>query len=143
MRTRNSCVREGDAFNFVEMVEVQLRNACDEPLIIFVCAQGTGRYGNRWVCDPEATPAVALLRSGDSRIGQRVLVPTDNGLTSMQYADVQYIARAPNSNYWWIACAERDGGCRDAATRWKDYLNLSPASVDPRQGTRLAIAVSN
>ena len=39
----NRCVREDAVYNYGEMVDVGLINACAEPLVVFGCAQGTGK----------------------------------------------------------------------------------------------------
>ncbi|HSG65310.1 MAG TPA: energy transducer TonB, partial [Gammaproteobacteria bacterium] len=66
---RNECIREDAVFNFGDMIETQLINACAEPLIVYGCAEGVRRQAGRWVCtDPERLEAV-LVRPGDERIG--------------------------------------------------------------------------
>ena len=46
----NHCVREDAVYNYGEMVDVGLINACTEPLVVFGCAQGTGKDRGRWMC---------------------------------------------------------------------------------------------
>src|SRR5690606_31412047 len=45
---RNECIREGAVYNYGDMVDVALINACDEPLFVFGCAVGTGKDVDRW-----------------------------------------------------------------------------------------------
>ena len=68
---RNECVREGIAYNFGEVVEVGLINACVEPVVLFSCAVGTGGDLGRWRCAADDPSAIVLVRPGDQRAGLR------------------------------------------------------------------------
>ncbi len=137
---RNECVREGIAYNFGEVVEVGLINACAEPVVLFSCALGTGGDLGRWRCATGAARAIVLVRPGDPRAG----LPSsaqDRGAIST-YADNHFLLRPPNSEYWWIACNEDDAQCRQAARDWSTQLNGRSATIDPAQVSRIRVARS-
>ena len=61
---RNRCVREDAVYNYGEMVDVGLINACTEPLMVFGCAQGTGKDRGRWICsDSEQRGDILVQRA--------------------------------------------------------------------------------
>ena len=68
---RNQCVREDSVYNFGESVDIGLMNACQEPLLVFGCAQGTGKYVGRWVCIDSEARASVLVPPTDQRLGGR------------------------------------------------------------------------
>src|SRR5690606_13922093 len=67
---RNAGVRDGSRFNFGDRVEVALINACAEPLAVFGCAIGTGRFGGRWSCTTTDLTETALVSASDERAGR-------------------------------------------------------------------------
>ncbi len=124
------------------MVEVGLINACAEPLLVFGCALGTGEHSGRWVCiDSERLQSV-LLRPGDGRIGSSATITTAGVTRSFSYAENIFVARAPNTQYWWVACLDSDGACRDGARQWVRAVDRQLASVDPQARTSVAVARS-
>ena len=56
----NQCVREDAVYNYGEMIDVGLINACTEPLMVFGCAQGRGRIA---AAGSAATPSNAATCS--------------------------------------------------------------------------------
>src|SRR5690606_21263922 len=83
----NDCVREGSVFNYGEMIEVGLMNACAAPIVVFGCTVGTGGYQGRWVCSSSEQQQSALLRSDDGRVGSSTSISTENGVSPMTYTD--------------------------------------------------------
>jgi TonB family protein len=139
---RNQCVRESAAYNYGDVIEVDLMSACEEPLLVFGCAQGTGRSIGRWVCTDSEQQQLLLVRPGDSRIGRTQPVPTLTGEQAYSHADNFSVSRAPNSQYWWVACVADDEACRDIARTWARSVNMQPAAVNPQQRTAIALARS-
>jgi TonB family protein len=139
---RSECVRQDTAYNFGEMVEIGLINACDAPLIVFACAEGTGTYQGRWACTDSEQQAHVLVGQGDGRVGTSVRVETPNGQRDFRYADNFFLTRAPNTQYWWLACTASDNGCRDDARQWARSLDNRLASVDPQARSPLTVARS-
>ena len=140
---RNQCIREDVVYNFGEMVEAGLINACAEPLLVYECAEGVGRQAGRWVCNDSERLETLLVPRGDQRIGTTV----QNGeqaasVTWLTFSDSFFVARAPNSQYWWIACAQPDAACRDDAQMWVRSMDRQPASIDPRGRASVAVARS-
>jgi TonB family protein len=140
---RNQCVREGSVYNFGESIDIGLMNACQEPLMVFGCAQGTGRYLGRWVCVDSETQANVLVPPADQRVGGRASVNTPDGTRTYTYADSLVVTRAPNSQYWWIACGATDAACRDEARQWTRSVDRQLATVDPQDRSRISVAGSN
>ncbi|HEX9875800.1 MAG TPA: energy transducer TonB [Gammaproteobacteria bacterium] len=140
---RNRCVREDAVYNFGDMVEAGLMNACAEPLLVFGCAEGVGRDVGRWVCTDSESLESLLVRPGDERIGTTVR-PSDlaPGVSGFGYSDSFFLARAPNSQYWWIACDTANERCRENARMWVRSMNRQPASVDPRGRASITLAQS-
>lgn len=103
----NSCIREDTRYDFGSAIDISLFNACDEPLIVFHCATGTGTNRNLWVCGNTSEPVGRLE-----------------------------VTRAPNSEYWWLACDLDDAGCRETGTQWVRSMDRQLANVDPRSRTR-------
>ncbi|NIW24689.1 MAG: TonB family protein [Gammaproteobacteria bacterium] len=140
---RNQCIREDVVYNFGEMIEAGLINACAEPLLVYECAEGVGRQTGRWVCNDSERLQTLLVRPGDERIGTTV----QNGMQAasvrwLTFSDNFFVARPPNSQYWWIACAQPDDACRDNAQMWVRSMDRQPASVDPRGRAAIAVARS-
>jgi len=140
---RNQCIREDVVFNFGEMIEAGLINACAEPLLVYECAEGIGRQTGRWVCNDAEALETLLVRPGDERIGTTV----QNGAQAaairwLTFSDSFFVARAPNSQYWWIACTQPDAACRDNAQMWVRSMDRQPASVDPRGRSSITVARS-
>lgn len=140
---RNQCIREEVVYNFGEMIEAGLINACTEPLLVYECAEGTGRQMGRWVCNDSERLQTLLVRPGDERIGTTI----QNGAQAasvrwLTFSDNFFVARPPNSQYWWIACTQPDAACRDNAQMWVRSMNRQPASVDPRGRASITVARS-
>jgi TonB family protein len=113
---RNRCIRENSRYDFGTTIDVSLVNACAEPLVVYNCSAGTGAYSERWVCtEPEQSLAEA------SRLE---------------------ITRAPNSEYWWLACKVDDATCRDQGADWVRAMHRQLANVDPQDRTRLRLGRS-
>jgi TonB family protein len=139
---RNQCVRENAVYNYGEMVEVGLMNACQEPLLVFGCAEGTGRYLGRWVCVDSETQGNVLVRPSDARVGRPSAAGTIGSGRSYTYTDGFSVTRAPNSQYWWVACLETDAGCRSNARQWTRSVDRQLASVDPQDRSQISLARS-
>jgi len=140
---RNQCIREDASYNFGEMVEAALINVCGEPLLVYGCAEGIGRQAGRWVCSDTEGSGDMLVRSGDSRIGSTVQRgEAADSLEWLTFADSFFVARAPNSQYWWIACAPSDDACRGDARMWVRSMDRQSSSVDPRGRASITVARS-
>jgi TonB family protein len=137
---RNECVRESIAYNFGEVVEVGLINACPEPVVLFSCALGTGGELGRWRCAADDPRAIVLVRPGDPRAG--LPGSAQDRVAASTYADNHFLMRPPNTEYWWIACGEDDRQCQQAARDWSAQLNGRSATIDPAQVTRIRVARS-
>ena len=124
------------------MVEVGLIDACTSPLIVFACAVGTGSVAERWVCQNSESQNTVLVGPGDARVGAPITIETDSILREFRYTDSFYIARAPNTEYWWVACSVNDRACRNEARRWSAGLDRQTASIDPRQRSRIELGRS-
>lgn len=140
---RNQCVREDAVYNYGDTVDVGLINACPVPLLVFGCAPGTGRYEGRWLCNDSEQAGNVLVPANDRRLGTRFAAGTANGVRSFTYTDGFSMIRAPNSQYWWIACAEQDSSCIADARDWVRSVAGQPATVDPRDRSRAEVARSN
>jgi protein TonB len=138
---RNECVREDSVYNYGDVVDVELVNACAEPLLVYTCAAGTGRSADRWVCASLEEAAQALVAPGDVRVGMPVN-DTAAGSGSFELTDRYLITRAPNTQYWWLACRSADSACRENARLWMRSLNQQSAEVDPQARSTLAIGRS-
>jgi TonB family protein len=141
--TRNECVREGPVFDYGDVVEVGLQNTCSEPVLVFSCALGTGRYQGRWRCTDSVEQHRVLVGPGDARLGGPLSVTTAQGVRPLTYADQFFVSRAPNSEYWWLACHIDDGDCRSRAGLWTRSLDRQAANVDPQGRSGLAVARSH
>jgi TonB family protein len=140
---RNRCVREDAAYDYGEMIEAGLINACDDPIVVYGCAHGVGRQVGRWVCSDSARLGVLLVPPGDRRIGSTL----QNGaavdsIEWLTFTENFFIAHAPNSQYWWVACGLADGACREDAQMWVRSVDRQPVSVDPSRRAGIAVARS-
>jgi TonB family protein len=140
---RNQCVREDAVYNYGETVDVGLINACTDPLMVFGCAEGTGRYAGRWLCNDSEQQGSVLVAQSDRRLGSRFAAGTEDGVRTFTYTNGFSVTRAPNSQYWWIACAETDAGCLSDARQWVRAIAGQPSSVDPQDRSPVALARSN
>jgi hypothetical protein len=52
------------------------------------------------------------------------------------------LSRAPNSEYWWLACGVDDTGCQSEGRQWVRSLNQQTATIDPQDRTRARLARS-
>lgn len=139
---RNQCVREQAVYNYGEVVEVGLMNACVDPLIVFGCAQGTGQYLGRWVCADSERRQSVLVPQNDGRVGNVTAVETPEGARNFEYTANFFVSRAPNTQYWWLACGENDLQCRENARLWTRSLDRQLASVDPQTRTSMGVSRS-
>ena len=136
---RNACVKEGNVDQLVDIVQVQLINACADPVIVRTCAEGFADRADQWVCDEHP---IALVARGDALNGGLGEMTTDGGRVRFGYAEERYLSRPAASRYAWIACTVGDRDCYGAAVRWTDYLNAKPSSVDPLAGSEVAVAAA-
>jgi len=137
---RNACIREESKFNYGDRVEVVLINACDVPLAVAGCMAGTGQYHGRWTCTMTERAGYLLVPDGDPRLGESTLV--EEGGAALTFTDRLVVSRAPNSEYWWLACTLADAACREAASLWVRSLDGQLASADPQGRSPVALARS-
>lgn len=137
---RSECIREGASFNYGDRVEVSLINVCETWVLVYGCAQGTGRDLGRWVCSHASNSVLAP--SGSPRIGESVLLEGSGEIATATVTDRLQLSRAPNSEYWWVACEPGDTQCRAAASQWARALDRQDASADPQGRSRLTLARS-
>jgi TonB family protein len=135
---RNACVKEGDVDELVDIIQVQLLDACSAPVVVRTCIEGFAERAGQWVCDEQP---VALVARGDPSNGLLGEMATDDGRVRFGYADESYLSRPAGSRYAFIACAVGDRECYGAATRWSEYLTSKPSDVDPRAGSDIEVAV--
>ena len=135
--------REDAVFNYGATVDVGLINACTEPLMVFGCAQGTGRDLGRWVCSDSEQRGAILVPSGDQRLGTRYSAGDASQIRTYTYRDSFSLTRTPNSQLWWVACAETDAECRADARLWTRAVSGQDASVDPQARSQIAVASSD
>jgi TonB family protein len=140
---RNQCVREDAVYNYGEMVDVGLVNACAEPLMVFGCAQGAGKDLGRWVCSTSEQRGDILVPAGDQRLGRRYTAGEAADFRTYTYRDSYSLTRAPNSQVWWVACAESDAACRSDARLWTRAVSGQAASVNPQARSSIAVASSD
>jgi TonB family protein len=139
----NQCVREGAVYNYGDTVEIDLLNACGEPVLVYGCAPGTGADFERWACqDSDAARAVLVARD-DARSSGQVIIASPQGAQSYVYTDGFTLLRAPNTQAWWIACHAEDAACLSRARQWVRALHGQLSSVDPRARTELWVARSH
>jgi protein TonB len=139
---RNHCIREQMTYDFGEMVEVDLMNACGEPLVVYSCAEGMGRYQRRWVCQSSENAQNLLVRPGDRLAGNVAMIEIPEGMRTFTYAEDFVVARPPNTEYWWLACGVDDAECRGSGRQWARSMDGKAASVDPQLWTQQAVARS-
>lgn len=139
---RNQCIRERESYDFGEMVEVNLMNTCDEPLMVYSCAEGLGRYHRRWVCHSTEKPQSILVRPGDRLAGNVAMIEVPEGIRTYRYGEDLFVARARNTEYWWLACAVDDAECRGSGRQWARSMDGKPATVDPQLWTEQSVARS-
>lgn len=138
----NQCIRQSVSYNYGEMIEVGLINACSQPMTVFACATGIGPVAERWVCSSTEDNGTVLVQPGDARQGFSTALPTRLGTDSFEYVENFFVARAPNTEYWWIACDSNDERCREAGRQWGDSLDRQGAHINPQLRTRLEAARS-
>jgi hypothetical protein len=109
--------------------------------VVYSCAEGTGRFADQWVCTGSGQRA--LVPAGDERIGRTGSVVLDGSARSFEYAGEILVARAPNTQYWWLACAIDDAACRTSGEQWLRGLDRQLASVDPRDRSTRPLARAN
>src|SRR5690606_3009082 len=136
--SRNACVREQSKFNYGDRVEIVLINACDMPLAFAGCTSGTGQYSGRWTCATTERAGTLLVPPDDARVGHATLVED----TAITFTDRFVVSRAPNSEYWWLACTLDDAACREAASVWIRSLDGQLASADPQGRSSATLARS-
>jgi TonB family protein len=139
---RNECLREESVYNYGDVVDVELMSACADPLLVYGCAAGTGRDAGRWVCASLEQAALALVAAGDVRVGMPVTIETPSGTGVFALTNRYLITRAPNTEYWWVACGTGDTPCRESARLWVRSLDGQSADVDPQARSRLALGRS-
>lgn len=136
---RNSCIQEENRFNFGSVIDVSLINACEEPLIVYSCSAGTGPYSERWVCsNPERSGAALGFSSGSAASAISDSVSADQLATVARLE----ISRAPNGEYWWLACKVDDTACRSDGRQWIRSIDRQTANIDPQDRTRARLARS-
>ena len=138
----NRCVRESASYNYGEMIEVGLMAACNEDIVVYACSVGTGSYADRWVCTDSESLRNVLISPNDPRIGNQVAVETELGTRVFSYSDSFFVARSPNTEYWWLACRATDTACREESRQWTRSLDGQTANIDPQQRSRLDVARS-
>lgn len=140
---RNQCVRELASYNYGEMIEISLMNVCAEPVIVYTCAEGMGRFSNQWICGSAERSQEALVPRGDDRAGRLVSLPSPDGGADFRYTQQLFVARAPNSQYWWLACSVGDIACRESGDQWVRSVNRQLAGVDPQDRIGRPLARAN
>jgi TonB family protein len=140
---RNQCVREDAIYNYGEVIDVGFINACADALMVFGCAEGTGRYAGRWICNDSEQQGNVLVPQNDRRLGSRYSAGSDESVRMYTYTDGFSVTRAPNSQYWLVACGEGDSQCRADARQWVRSVAGQPVNVDPQDRSRVELARSN
>lgn len=138
----NQCVREDAVYNYGELVEVGLINACADPVAVYACSQGVGPRQNRWHCTGTEAQRQLLVAQDDARVGETMIADTDAGLGSFAYADALFLTRAPNTQYWWLACRVDDAACRASAREWTRAVNGQLARIDPQLRSSVRVSRS-
>jgi TonB family protein len=135
----NQCIKENVSYNYGEMIEVGIINACSRPLAVSICAVGIGAQANRWICSDTESRGAILVPPSDGRIGNS---SADRSGGSSNVVATFFVARAPNTEYWWLACDAQDDRCRAEARRWTAALDRRTANMNPEQRTRLPVGRS-
>lgn len=128
----SECVREDAVYNYGEVIEVGLINACSAPLAVYACAQGVGPRQGRWHCTGADTQRELLVPQDDAPLGGSVISDVAGGQASFAYVDAVFITRAPNTQYWWLACRADDASCRTDARGWTRAVDGQLARIDPQ-----------
>jgi protein TonB len=139
---RNQCIREQVSYDFGEMVEVNLMNTCGEPVMVYSCAEGMGRYQQRWVCQSSERSQNVLVPPGDRLVGNVAMLEVPEGVRTFRYVENLFVARARNTEYWWLACGVEDSECRGSGRQWARSMDGKAASVDPQLWTGQSVARS-
>lgn len=139
---RNYCIREQVSYDYGEMVEVDLMNTCGEPLMVYSCAEGMDRYRPRWVCRSTENAESILVRPGDRLVGNTAMTEIPGGMRTFTYAEDLFVARPPNTEYWWLACGVDDADCRGSGRQWVRSMDRRAANVDPQLWTQETVARS-
>ncbi len=142
IKSRNGCIKPGQTHDLVDMLQVELVNACSEPVVVYACAEGLGRDSGKWVCDSPANRRTALLRPGDGRDGSQGSFATDLNYLRYQFSATHYVVHPPTAGYVWVGCALDDPDCHDAAINWQQLLQRKPSSVDPNRSGDVTVAAS-
>jgi hypothetical protein len=125
------------------MVDASLMNVCSEPLMVYSCAEGMGRYRSHWVCQSTENAQRILVRPGDRLAGNVALIDVPEGQRTFRYAEDLLVARTRRSSYWWLACDVDDAECRGSGRQWARSMNGKPLSVDPQLWTEQSVASSD
>jgi TonB family protein len=139
---RNHCIREQVTYDFGEMVDANLMNTCSEPLLVYSCAEGMGRYHRRWVCQSAESAKSILVRPGDRLAGNVAMIEVPEGVRTFRYAEDFFVARPRNTAYWWLACEIEDAECRGSGRQWARSMDGKEATVDPQLWTQQSVATS-
>ena len=127
----NQCVREADVLRQRGRHEIQVRNVCSEPLIVYSCSEGVGANHGRWSCSSVTDRGTILVEEGDARAGRSMSQYKGGGAKKFLYAERHSIYTASTDRYWWIACSFGDTECRASAVRWRDSLHNRPTQIKP------------
>lgn len=131
-RPRNECIRESASYDYGDHVEVGLINACQVPVVVYACGIGTGNNTGLWVCHTPERTGTALVQRGMDAMNAAI-----SGGHDLRYVEDQFLMRAPNSQYWWIACEPSDARCRAAGLEWTSNIQRTPSTVDPQKTARI------
>jgi TonB family protein len=140
---RNHCIREQLSYDFGEMVDVNLMNTCGEPLMVYSCAEGVGRFYRRWVCQSGENAKSILVRPGDRLAGNVAMIEVPEGVRTFKYSEDLFVARPRNTQYWWLACGVDDADCRGSGRQWARSMDGKAANIDPQLWTQQNVARSN
>jgi TonB family protein len=132
---RNSCIQEETRFDFGAEIGISLINACEQPLVVYSCAAGTGSDFERWICRNPREPGITL---GSSAISAGRATGSDQPGAASRLE----ITRAPNSEYWWLACDINDTDCQSDGRQWVRSMDRQIATIDPQDRTRARLARS-
>jgi hypothetical protein len=95
------------------------------------------------VCSNSEQRGDILVPSDDQRLGSRYTAGDASAIQTYTYRDSFSLTRAPNSQLWWVACAETDEECRSDARLWTRAVSGQDASVDPQARSTIAVASSD